>query len=768
MLSARTLLLLTALLSCSAARAASFEQLQIGYGGQGKPGRWLPVTALVSDLPAGQQVELQLTAPDNRGDLLVRTVATGTVSSDGEILLSGFCRLGRLTGQLRIELVTDDSALLTRSVNFGPELSVDTDQAVQTSLATRKLDPVTLMTVGPLEGMDEFLRNVAVFSAPGPPVVQHLQLSSLNQLPADERGLDMVDLLLLTDDFAISSQQTNALRRWVYTGGHLIVSSGATINELQETPLGQWLNGSFDFADQPQDIRRFSSLEGYVSGASRIQTSLQNRSAWPVARMQSDQVAVVVDSIDGPLIGRRSIGGGLVTVVAVDVNRLPLKNWTSLPQFYEKLLLGEKLTREKVTRTRTSRISQSGISDVSTQLLATVDAEPVGGQWSTWSVMAMVVIWLAAIGPLDYLIVSRLLKKPHLTWITFPLMIVAGVALILSFSGDNNTAHLTQYQIVDYFIDGDEHRLTAHGWVSISSPETLRSDLRAVPAVPTSTGEGKDGTASPDEDRSEESRSLLTWSGRAEDVFGAMYREGGIGLGRQTFYQKHQQDDQLQQVPLLTGGSRAFEVRYGDVSPAVMNSNLKVSGFGLLNGSFSHSLPGPIRNWIVVHGNRAYRPTNEDSAVLAPGTEWNSQSPGIISVELKGYLSAERRIDNPGRDSSNPFNKQTSLQAQSPYNIRSRDRMYITAMVSFFEAAGGAEYVELSNAQLRDLEISSTIRLNHAVLLGFVDSDQPMVQSDDLEFGSINSQTMVRLFIPVQRQPADSLAKSREEADKEN
>lgn len=745
---ARTLFFLTVFLGCLPTDAAEWQQLRLGIDGQGKPGRWLPVEVVCGDLPAGVTAELQMTAPDARGDLLTKVVDAGPVQQNGEVRLSGHGRIGRLTGQALLELVVEGQTVLKHAVVFDPQFSVDETPVLQTRLAMRRLDPVTLLTCQPLEGMEEFLRNVAVFSTPEPPIVQHLRLSSVADLPADELGLDMVDLLLLTDDFTLSERQTQAVRNWVYAGGHLIVSSGATVPELRQSKIGGWLDTHFEFGSEPQEIRRFSSLEGFVPGASRIQTSLQNRSAWPVARLLSDQVAVVVDSIDGPLVGRRSIGGGLVTMVAVDVNRLPLKNWTSLPHFYEKLLLGEKLNRDRVTRTRTSRISQSGISDLSTQLLATVDAKPVAGQWSTWSVMALVVIWLVAIGPLDYLLVSRLFRKPHLTWVTFPLMIVAGIAIILVTTGSSDTVHLTQFQMLDYYTDGDEHRVTGRGWVSVSSPATVRIDVAAK---------------SPSVTASETVQPVLSWSGRAEDVFGAMYREGGIGLGRQTFYQKHNEPHRLSQVPLLTGGSRGFETFWSSQTPPVIDSSLRVSGFGLLNGSFRHSLTQPVRDWIIVHGNRVYRPTTAESSVLAPGDRWNAQSAGTVSLELKGFLNASRRIDNPDSDPDNPFNRQTSLQAQSPYDIQSTDRMYIASMISFFEAAGGSEYAELSNAQLRDLEISSTIRLNHAVLLGFVDSEQPVLQTDGIECGSVSSQTLVRLFLPVRRQPAESLARSRQE-----
>ena len=82
-------------------------------------------------------------------------------------------------------------------------------------------------------------------------------------------------------------------------------------------------------------------------------------------------------------------------------------------------------------------------------MMSVIDAEPELGSWSTWSIMAMMVGWLILIGPVDYYLVTNILKRPHLTWVTFPLMIAGGVFATVWALGTNSTIQLNQLSFVD-------------------------------------------------------------------------------------------------------------------------------------------------------------------------------------------------------------------------------------------------------------------------------------------------------------------------------
>jgi hypothetical protein len=74
-------------------------------------------------------------------------------------------------------------------------------------------------------------------------------------------------------------------------------------------------------------------------------------------------------------------------------------------------------------RDRSAALGQSGLTDLATQFLRTADEFESVERVSTWTVMGLMLLYLFIIGPIDYLVVHRILKRPRWTWVTFPLMV---------------------------------------------------------------------------------------------------------------------------------------------------------------------------------------------------------------------------------------------------------------------------------------------------------------------------------------------------------
>ncbi|MCA9047866.1 MAG: hypothetical protein KDA89_04015, partial [Planctomycetaceae bacterium] len=636
----------------------------------------------------------------------------------------------------------------------------------------------TLLTVGEVAGIEEFLRNAAFYSPnTAKPVLRGLKLPNLEAFPDDLRGLDSVDMILLTGDFSLNTQQHTALQQWVRSGGELFVSSGRSVDRLLASRLGEWLQPLFQIAGESVGVRNLSTVQSFVDGATRLGTMFDDV---PMLRMDSDQTVSIVDSLNGTVVGSQSVGGGVVTVLGLDLNESPMKNWPSLPQFYEMLILREKLTRQSVQASRSSRISNTGVSDVGTQLLAAIDATPSGGGWSTWSVMAIIIAYLLLIGPADYFLVTHILRRPQWTWVTFPLLITAAAATLYACTEQQSDLRLKELHVVDIVPEGDSEFRHVRSWMSLSTGETMRADLSADPVFPApltaDVAETTAGDSTGTETITAENpkSAFLTWCGRPEDVYGGLYRIGGIGLGNQT-YRRHSAGSAIKNtedissngltgVPLLTDGSRAFQSEWCASFPkSVIQSQLSVSGYGLLNGTFSHNLPSPVRNWILVHGNRIYR--DNTNSEVAPGVVWDAASDGIYASDLKGYLNGTRIVRTlTGKRLVN----RGSSQEITPYDAVSSDPFYIAAAASFYDASGGARYVGLSRSMVAALDLSDTIRLNHAVLIGSIDERATAVKSGDRTLSPNESTTIVRILLPVDRRPAKGMALTKEEQERLN
>ena len=730
-------LILTTLSVAADIRAAEISSLRLGFAGVGKVGKWLPLTVEATGLPAGD-VQLQAAFVDPRGDRCVQSVDTVTVGADGSAELTGCFCVGRLEGSGEISLLSaEGDVLCSQFVRHGETADLADLSQVQRTLRLYRLNVPLLMTFGEVAGIPELLRNAEQYSG-DTAILKGVQLESPARLPLDARALESVDSILLASDFSASQAQTAALQRWVEDGGDLYFSVGGNVGEFLASAPGAWLNPFFELQPEPLSIRELSSLQSFVPGASRLETG---RRTVPIAISRSSQSQEDVDFLSGPIVARQGIGAGTATFVAVDVNERPMDRWLSLPQFYEVLILGDKLSRTSGGTTRSSRISQSGISELATQMMAALDAQPAEGVWSTWSIMALMIAWLALIGPLDYFLVSRVLNRPQLTWITFPALIVAGVGLIYTATSGTVDDTLNQIHVVDVFNQQTGSSVRTKSWMSFSSTETARHNFAA-------TANLQDDLNAP---------AHLVWSGRPEDVYGGMYRAGGIGLGRQDYGLSQGAGGELQNLPVLTKGSRQVVAEWNVTTASpLIESSLQAAGFGLLNGSFQHQLPGTISNFVVFHGNRVYQPESSD-AELKPGDVWTARQTGARASDMKAFLNGAVLIksDNPTRKSG--------TQTATPYNAASRDPQYIMTMATFFEIAGGSKYVGLSQEYLRHMELSDTIRLNHAVLIGTLETPATTLTVDGEPVAADASTTLVRLLIPVTRRPVGEILRTDDE-----
>ncbi|MEZ6129448.1 MAG: hypothetical protein R3C59_12260 [Planctomycetaceae bacterium] len=744
----KRLLCVTALLSANwtaEASAAEFRILEVGFQGVAKVGRWVPVSVTATGLPTGAEVELRAAFSDPRGDTCVEIVDRGPVDAAGSVSLSGYFKPGRLEGFGQVQIVHGETQdVLCRQVisHGGSVAGWDPDSSVHSTLKLHQLDVPFLMTIGEVAGIPELLRNANNFSD-GHALLQGVTLSSIEQLPQIADGLDAIDCLLLTDRFQTSVDQARAVQQWVRRGGRLFVSSGGTVAELVNSEIGGWLQSRFGIGPEPIRVLDLSAMQSFVRGATVLQT---NREAVEMAVLTSDQTVDDVTSLDGTVLGTQSVGAGTVTIVAVDLNRRPVSRWRSLPEFYEVLLFGRRFSEQTTRESRTSRISQSGVSDLATQMMATVDAIPETGRWSTWGVMGLIAGFLLLIGPVDYLLVTNVLKRPHLTWLTFPVLLTAAAAVLFAAVGTRGTAVLNQFHLIDVVPNHDGSHVQTQSWMSVSSPQTMRADLTAAPGF---TAAGSDSEVAPGETQ-------LTWSGRPEDIFGGMYRVGGIGLGRQSYLRDSRHPATLTGVPMLTNGSRELYAQWQQSTPQpIVNSRMSVSGYGLLNGQFSHTLPFAITDWTVMYGNRVYRSrraTGEDR--LSAEDVWDSKSDDIYASDLKSFLNASRLVQSDRKKDGN----RGATQVVTPYDRQSRDPFYIMTTATFYETAGAAEYVGLSNSLLTGRELSDTIRLNHAVLIGTAEESATTLTLNDASLPIARSKTIVRLLIPINRRPSQGLA----------
>jgi hypothetical protein len=731
--------------------ALRVNSLRFGLDSHGQPGRWLPLQLDLSGLPGGTTVLLKVSAPDPRGDICESLCAEQKVAADGTARIEGVFCTGRLEGIIHLTLndsmgtpLWQHEVVVIERGSGSTATPTAAGRDLPHQLVMSRQSPVTLLTVGDHAGLAE-LESLYSAEPATRDLLRVISLESAQQLPSMPRGLDCIDGLLLSESWAMTAAQCSAIREWVLAGGHLIISCGAQADALLQSPIGRWIQPKFGIPQTNNTLQTLdlTAIQNFVPGAVALQT---NRNPVTVLRMSAPQPKVLVRSLSDPLISRTTAGAGLITLAAVNLNARPLNQWLSLSRLYEMLLFGSPQSgRTEQTRSG-GRIASVGITDLSTQLASVADALPDSQRWSTWQVMAMMAALLLLAGPVDYFMVVRVFNAPRLTWLTLPLLIAAScLVAVQGLSSQRNAFSVRDVGLLDVFEDSGEQRLRARTWSSLSSRESRYARTRTADAawlqeVTKNSGE----------------RSLM-WSGRIENIFGGMYRPGGAGLGQ--LISRHSEKlpltSEFTALPLIADGSASLLTDRRATAAngrTLIRSSLRLPANALLEGSFSHHLPAPISNWAIICGNRIYSSTEraaDEGRWLEPGEVWSREQGGVRVLEIRDFLRGVRLTTTSS--ATGPQTQNNLSMPQKSWDVSNRSPLDILLMASLYEAAGGRAWVQLRNDALRRDELSDTIALNTALLVGVIAEPLSEVQVDEKAVRSEKTATVVRLFLPVER-----------------
>jgi len=713
------------------ASAAEFTSISVGYEGCGQVGEWLPVKAQAAGLEPGSDARLVIRSFDARGNSTIEVCNKGAIDGEGRISLDGAVRPGRLDTLITVQLTGVDTldVLCQWSLTCGTQSSADIS-TIQSYLRMFRRDVGFWLTVGEQTPVTEFLREINSETAGNSRMVG-LQLDSDNQFPKTSRVLGQFSAIIIHDTIELSEKQFSALKMWTRAGGRLIVSSDDGVETLDATGFGQWLNQYFQIAPVLRRVAAadLRAIQQRLRGATNI-LLVRDYSDLQMAEIQAGEIEVLATSPLSPSVARVRAGKGSITYVAVNFQHPVLSRWQSLPEFYGALLTDSE-DRVAGDIRRNARISHSGISDLSTQLMATVDPSPQVHSWSTWNVIGLAGLWLILIGPVDYLLVVRLLKRPEWTWCTFPAWVVLAVIAVYSLKPpDTALVTANALHLMDVTTAGEQQILDIRSFGSISANSPSFINLTVVPNAELAPAN---------------SAAALHWSGRAEDVYGGMYRSRGIGSSDNAYLRDASDPMTLRSVPMVVDGSFEFEAGYsGEFARPAFESSVKVKGVGLLSGSLSHHFPSPVSDWIVVYGNRVYRPRGPVHQSWNADTEWKFERGSAQITDLKSWLTGERRRQGaaPGKD--------TSLFGTTiRYDSNSRDSLDIVTMISLYRAAGATTYCGLSNDYFNHMDVSSVISNSQAILIGTLGTDASRMMLDDEVLQPAQSTCVLRVMIPV-------------------
>ncbi len=455
------------------------------------------------------------------------------------------------------------------------------------------------------------------------------------------------------------------------------------------------------------------------------------------------------------MIVRVPYGLGTVTMIGVDLNRDPVQSWPALPLTLRNLLLPQNRREEKRAPSANNQLAYSGIGEFATQIQTALSRFPTVDRLSTWAIIGMLFAYLLAIGPVDYFLVHHLLKRPRLTWITFPVFVIAAAAFSVWSARTHNgdTLIANQLDVLDF--DASTKTLRSRSWVTIYSPETRRYEV-------TLTANGR--LAGGDASQKAEPLVRTAWAGVPESTFGGMYRTGGMQMTRAPYWFAPKAAG-IENLPIPLWGAKSLTGEWFLPDVPLVESQLETTGAGRLRGTFEHHFPVPITDWFLAYNSRVFRPrpslVTGAEAPLPPGRNWPANDPTWSRVnqrELTGYLT--RTV---AREIGRQRNASKTNVIQEP-RIRMEQQVYdplaagnpdpladILRILTFYRRVGGKGYTGLDNDTLRDMDFSERLDLNRAVLFGRVDLPSANLHIKDQKPDENQHATFIRIVLPVKQ-----------------
>lgn len=631
--------------SGSNADTVDLKVLQFGAGNLARPGSWIGVQIEVADLTATtREIVLELGMPDVGGDtaLYQTTLALGgekkavwlyarlpfTIDQSSEFTLNAFASIEASSAQRQVGVARTGSLLKRYKFRFPQSAFISQHDAI-------------LGIVGrSLTGLNNYESTVGTGSSWPAVANETLRLTpslSASTLPDRWMGLSQFDALVWTgsgpdlDPTALADDRVQAIRDWVNRGGHLVIvlpSVGQTWLDVEQ-PLKDIMPRVKVIRSENTDLNPyrplFSDNEKLALPTSTVVQHFQ-----PLPTAQAGEATTILQSPDQlPIVVRRNVGAGCVTVIGVDIasRALTSLNTTKADVFWNRILGrrgiyldGQEIQTEiksgRVYKNLTDRYPRSFDTDIAPLINKTGHA--AAGVLLAFAIFA--IYWLLA-GPVVYFILKRK-QIAQYSWLAF-----AGLGLLftgIAWGGASalkpgrvDAQHLT---LIDHVYGQDTQR--AKVWISALLPSYGSLPIALADAEKHTTPHAAFAPwdAPPTEFQSASANSTFP-DARG---FGINSRDPDALLlpARST----------VKTVTIDWAGGPAWKMPLpvksdGSAIGATLSASGDVANFKLA-GALKHDLPGTLTDVyvIVVRGQREVRANQKINRLLQASMVWQQRA----------------------------------------------------------------------------------------------------------------------------------------------
>ena len=680
------------------------DRVEIGVKGVFKTGYWVPCRVVFDGtLPVHAHVTFITLDPD--GTPTCFTAVINDSARDGHASASALVRFGRENATLTVRVEAGDDisnrSFLAERV-FSPSREAASKGSLSNSFFPAPVpmeQPIYLLLAADDPGVEGAFAHMT-FRENNRPIL--VALKSLNDLPDDPIAFEMLSTIILSanpDLYAgvtSDNPQLLAMKRWLRLGGRVIFNAGKNSETLvsgDDALFADFLPGKFE---RMASLRLSSPFEVYIS-------QFQNASVAPINMTGSadapfietpffsePQGVIEASDRDLPLILRVPVGLGSLVYMGGDLDQAPLRNWRDRSILVAKLLGVSERTAHTQQLASGNALMQLGYNDLSGQLRSALDQfDNVKGISFTF-VMILLVVYLVVIGIGDWFLVHKLLKRPQLTWLTFPcwVLLFCLIAAMIARHTQVDDIIVNQAELIDF--DTVDGTVRGTAWLGIFSPKDQACHLRFA------TG----GHAQQPEIR-------FAWFGLPGKALGGMSPQTVSLAQWDTTYRLGSPGEEIINLPMQTRATRSLMANWSTTDGGDMPVVAELAEQeGVPCGYVMNVSPYHLQQCFIVYGR------------------W------VIELnEIKAGAAVEVSTATKKRNSQTAFTGGRSIFAEDrplgysssgSYNTESTSIPYIMQSMMFYQAAGGIDEFALRHAYQHSVDMSNLLPTKRAILIGIV------------------------------------------------
>ena len=553
-------------------------------------------------------------------------------------------------------------------------------------------------------------------------------------------GVDMIMINAAGIDLlrALTKQQRMAIEQWVTGGGHIFITLGIACQDLFKA--APWLQKLLGITEPKTTTIDPSAIETYTS----TQSPLKNFTGIQLPRKRGTVLITgkTTRRVSLPVAAVYNIGFGRITAIAADLDDEMFTSWPERLDLMTQLT-GDILLPDKKDIAITNRGTAYG--DLAGQLRATLDQFEVKRKFGFSVVSIILMALIAAIGPLDYLLINRFLGRPLLGWLSFPLLTIA-LTLVLMYEARPN---------LDRGISTTDAKT---GIIRCNRVEII--DIDAIAGL----GRGFQASCIYSHDAAllnidiDEStnfyqltdsiqQSLLSPLGYPGQTYGGI--QIAIEDTRMPPYTIRMQKSGVNKTgvpagllhnsilgaPLAARSSKSVQtlLRFKPKLTNIPSLQRRV-GSELLKGELVNPLPVDLLDGMLIYRNWAYL-----LRTRFPAGGRIERIDGLRQKNFRWRLSRQTALES-SRDT----------EEWDPSSVELPDR--VAEMLMFHNTVGGNRYTGLRDDALSSLDLSHTLSEDRCILIGRLADELTTLELSNKENeieGNGKSLTMIRLVLPV-------------------